>query len=118
MSIFFGVFLVIYFIGRGIAYLKYKKKAEGFGFGDVIRAGILGSVVQVFVPLSSAVEWVSLVATYLITACVFALLLSLFLRREKIPFLPAMNIAFVLLMLFGQQLLSFLIHSPSSYAFF
>jgi prepilin signal peptidase PulO-like enzyme (type II secretory pathway) len=29
-GIFFGVFLVIYVLGKGIAYLKYKKKAEGF----------------------------------------------------------------------------------------
>jgi prepilin signal peptidase PulO-like enzyme (type II secretory pathway) len=133
MLIFFIVFLGIYFGAKGYVYWRFKQKAEGFGFGDVLMAGILGSVFPVFLPLSSALQRGYLLCSYLIVSCLIGILCYLIGRMvtpsfqahqrqssslipisssgKVLPFLPAMNIAFVLFLLFGQQLLSFLVAS-------
>jgi hypothetical protein len=109
---FFCVFLIIYFLGKGIAYIKYQKKAEGFGFGDVLFAAILGSVVQVFLPLSSTVERIYFFSSYLILSCLCSFIL-LFVHHQKetpstLPFLPGMIVAFLLLIRYGKEILHIL----------
>ena len=52
MLIFFLAFLLVYFGAKRYVHLKYKQKAEGFGFGDVILAGILGSIFPIFLQVS------------------------------------------------------------------
>jgi hypothetical protein len=114
--IFFCVFLVIYFLGKAIAYIKYKKKAEGFGFGDVLAAGILGSVIQVFLPLSSVVERVYFLSSYLIISCLFSFMLLFALHKNatpsNLPFLPGMIVAFLILIRYGKEILHVLL-TPS-----
>jgi prepilin signal peptidase PulO-like enzyme (type II secretory pathway) len=133
MLILFIVFLIIYFGAKGYVFWRFKQKAEGFGFGDVLMAGILGSAFPVFLPLSSALQRGYLICSYLIVSCLIGILCysieRAFSPSQKtnqrqssstipisssgkiLPFLPAMNIAFVLFVLFGQHLLTFLVSS-------
>ena len=127
MLIFFLLFLCIYFGARGYLRIRYKKKAEGFGFGDVILAGILGSIFPVFLQVSGGVEWMFFLSTYMTTSCLIGILLygilSLLPSNKKspsshnkkttspmIPFIPAMSVAFLLFLFCGDTLLSFLLH--------
>jgi prepilin signal peptidase PulO-like enzyme (type II secretory pathway) len=118
MIIFFCVFLAIYYGGKLLVRWKYKKKAEGFGFGDVIIAGILGSIFPVFIAPSGIIEWVYFICSYLIISSVLGIG-TFFIKnfsspkpkedKQTIPFLPAMIIAFVLFILYGDTLLNFLL---------
>jgi prepilin signal peptidase PulO-like enzyme (type II secretory pathway) len=116
MLIFFGVFLLIYVIARGYVYVRYQKKAEGFGFGDVVLAGILGSILPVFVHLTGTLEWIYLLSTYVIVSCVLGIVSYGVLywwtakKMMAIPFLPAMIVAFVLFTMYGERIISFLVH--------
>ncbi|MDR0649943.1 MAG: prepilin peptidase [Candidatus Peribacteria bacterium] len=140
MFIFFAVFLIIYYGAKGYVFLRFKQKAEGFGFGDVLMAGILGSIFPIFLPLSSALQRGHLVCSYLIVSCSIGILgyaigkvfspstptsshhpqikIPITSSSKILPFLPAMNIAFVLFVLFGQHLLKLLAYFSSSNAFF
>jgi hypothetical protein len=137
MGIFFSVFLLIYYGAKGYVSWRFKQKAEGFGFGDVLLAGILGSMFPVFIQLSSVLEWGYLVCGYLTVSCLIGILwygitwgigkwfpayaqtkqretaqssIDIAATRQVLPFLPAMSIAFVLFARYGQQVLSFLVH--------
>jgi prepilin signal peptidase PulO-like enzyme (type II secretory pathway) len=125
MLIFFLVFLLIYYGAKRYVAWKYKEKAEGFGFGDVLLAGVLGTMFPVFITLTSPLERIYLLCTYLILSCLFGLvlygLLTLFhqslktpniamsKRAKIIPFLPAMILAFLVFTLYGNSLLSLLL---------
>jgi hypothetical protein len=129
MLIFFLTFLVIYYGAKVYVFWRFKQKAEGFGFGDVIMAGILGSAFPVFLPLSSALQRGYLICSYLIMSCLIGILFYVVGKRftsfttshtsqtvipiaasEKVlPFLPAMSCAFVLFICFGQDILKFLV---------
>jgi hypothetical protein len=129
MLIFFLVFLLIYYGAKRYIAWRYKEKAEGFGFGDVLMAGILGSIFPVFITLSSPIARIYLLCTYLILSCVLGLLCygiryaffpankkSSTLRGENItknlpiiPFLPAMILAFLVFTLYGNQIISLLL---------
>jgi hypothetical protein len=134
MLIFFLVFLMIYYGAKRYVGWRFKQKAEGFGFGDVLLAGILGSMFPVFIQISSALEWGYLVCGYLVMSCFIGILrygieralLSFFpsiappsspqatieiaASGKVLPFLPAMSIAFVLVALYGQHFLTILLH--------
>jgi hypothetical protein len=100
--------------------LKYKEKTEGFGFGDVVMAGILGTVFPVFISVG-VLEWVYLLSTYLIVSCILGIIVYgiLYWTSPKritphtaptIPFLPSMIIAFIFFVVEGNTLISFLVH--------
>ncbi|GHV22880.1 hypothetical protein FACS189428_5580 [Clostridia bacterium] len=97
---------------------RYKKKAEGFGFGDVIMAGILGGIFPLFTSPTDIVQWVYFICSYLIISSLLGI--GIFLinylsspkkdkAKQTIPFLPAMIIAFVVFILRGNEILSFLL---------
>lgn len=98
---------------------RYQKHAEGFGFGDVLFAGVVGTMFSVMMPVSSW-EQMYLVCMYLVLSCVFALLhyginltaspkavdIEVAQQGGKIvPFLPAMIVAFVVMMVRGTDIL-------------
>ena len=66
MGIFWGVFIAIYLLARGIIFLCLRKNIEGIGFGDVIVAGILGTIFPHIVPCKTTIEWVFLLSCYLL----------------------------------------------------
>ncbi|MDR2541766.1 MAG: hypothetical protein LBD11_08785 [Candidatus Peribacteria bacterium] len=98
--------------------MKYKKNAEGFGFGDVIMAGILGSIFPLFLSPADILQRVYFLCSYLIISSLLGIKIfgietlaspKSHKIKQAIPFLPAMIIAFVLFILRGNQILSFLL---------
>ena len=126
MLIFFAVFLAIYLLAKGYVYLKYKKNAEGFWFGDVLMGGVLWTLFPMFITFSSARVWGYTLCIYLMLSCSIGILLyfvmlllpkpnskDISITKQKgvavIPFLPAMIIAFYVFLLRGNQLLALLL---------
>ncbi|MDR0369567.1 MAG: prepilin peptidase [Candidatus Peribacteria bacterium] len=66
--IFFIIFLVIYGVAKCYASRKYQPNTEGFGFGDVIRAGVGGTMISVVMP-SVLREQINMICMYLVLSC-------------------------------------------------
>jgi len=90
-------------------------------------AGVLGSLFPAFLSLTTLLDRISIVSLFLVASCCIGLILYAILTylpiqkpttipiattssAKVIPFLPAMILAFLLLILFGNQLLSVLLH--------
>jgi len=111
--IFFLLFLFIYYFAKGYMYYQYKQKAEGFWFGDVIFAGVLGTTtVSLFHP-HTVIQWMYLICCFLVFACLVGILYYGIMQylippstsKHKIsppqtkilPFLPGMIIGYIIL---------------------
>lgn len=118
-AVFFIIFLIIYGVAKCYASRKYKQNTEGFGFWDVILAGVLWTMMSVVMP-STLREQMNMICIYLVLSCLLWIIyyaITFFISTRKktaeltenwwkiIPFLPAMIIAFVIIMIWGDTIL-------------
>lgn len=91
----FGAF----FIGGGVlflsSFLDHRLQRESIGGGDVKLFCLLG--------LYFGIE---LGMLHLIISCIMGILFVLFLKKERIPFVPAISISAWIVVLFGKEILS------------
>ena len=114
-------FAGIYLLGRGMVRWKYQLKAEGFGMGDVMVAPYLALLLSFFFPQAGMQEVFLLLMLFLVIAGIVALFHYLIqikgfksyssdldpeLAPQALPFLPAMLVAGLLLIIWGEKLLA------------
>lgn len=124
-------FLVIFYGAKGYIYLRYHTATEGLGEGDIYLAGAVG-VLTPFIFLYHHIEYsiahiTSLFMVFLLLSSVIGIILwlilwvvkhsipsvwtdsdlSLFTDKILIPFIPAMIIAFWVLLLYAPAFLYF-----------
>ncbi len=89
-----------FFIGGGILFLSlfldHKLQRESIGGGDVKLFCLLGFYFGM-----------ELGMLHLIISCIMGILFVLFLKKERIPFAPAISISAWIVVLFGKEILSF-----------
>ncbi len=115
------IFIGIYFLGRWMVRWKYQIKGEGFGLGDVMVAPYLAVLLSFFFPQAGVQEVFLLLMLFLVIAGILALLhyliqIKLFnstardldpeLAPQALPFLPAMLVAGLLLIFWGEGFLA------------
>ena len=109
-----GIFALIYWFGKRYVKKKFGQDGEGFGQGDVMMAMIVGLLFPFVIGKGWRVAGVQLTMMYLIVSSVLWMVfrwLRLIIAKNSdntIPFLPAMMVGFVLLLVWGEILVGML----------
>jgi hypothetical protein len=107
-SVYYGIYLAA-------AWRQTRKQGvftEWFGLGDVWMAWLIGSLVGVVFSKGDLLFWIQIVLLYLVVSSglgiVFWLLRKAVTRddEEKMPFMPAMIVAFYLIVVFDTEIMS------------
>lgn len=114
MAVLGGIFFGIYQFGVWYVKMVFDEIGEGFGFGDVMMALVLGLLFPILVNGLHRIEQVQMAMLYLVVSCLVGMtfwVLRVIITRDKdnmMPFLPAMMIGFVLLMMWGDVIVGWL----------
>ena len=114
MAVLAVIFLGIYRFARRYVLMVFDQIGEGFGFGDVMMAVIIGLLFPLLVEWVFRVEQVQMVLIYLVVSSIVGMTfraLRFIVTKDKdsmMPFLPSMMIGFVLLMLRGDIIVGWL----------
>lgn len=110
--LFFGVFMLVYLFARLYIWISQHKPWEGFGFWDVLFAGIIWSIFPlIFNQHLWMLDILQILCVFTIISCICGIILWLILRRKRlIPFIPAMTL-WLLALFIGKNFLLTFLHS-------
>ena len=114
MAILTAIFFGIYQFGKWYVKLVFDEIGEWFGFGDVMMAVVVGLLFPLIAGNADRIAQVQLALVYLVVSCLVGMWFRAIRRMitqdkdNMMPFLPAMMIGFVLVLVRGEVIVGWL----------